>query len=134
MLFSYVNRMKCAPMICLQTFCLLRHPMFHYFVKQKVHDNGSIVCIMYLTIVWCAQNYVSGYKKKKVKVNFYIAQYPVYRTAQSAFTHYFPGRPVQSNTISTSLGSIQPHATINVRKAARTHIHHCLLAGTHLYS
>ena len=51
------------------------------------------------------------------KVSFYIAQYPVHRTAQSAFTHYFPGRPVQSNTISTSLGSIQPHATINVRKA-----------------
>ncbi|KAK2162678.1 hypothetical protein NP493_1506g00000 [Ridgeia piscesae] len=30
------------------------------------------------------------------------------------FKHYFPGRPVQSNTISTSLGSIQPHATINI--------------------
>ena len=54
---------------------------------------------------------------KKVKVSFYIAQYPVHRTAQSAFTHYFPGRPVQSNTISTSVRSIQPHATINVRKA-----------------
>ena len=68
------------------------------------------------------------------KGKFYIAQYPVHRTAQSGFTHYFPGRPVQSNTISTSLGSIQPHATINVRKAARTHTHHCLLPGTHLYS
>ena len=38
------------------------------------------------------------------------------------FTLYFPGRPVQSNTIPTSLGNIQPHAIINVRKAARTHI------------
>ena len=64
--------------------------------------------------------------KEEKKVSFYIAHYPVHRTAQSAFTHYFPGRLVQSNTISTSLGSIQPHATINVRKAARTHIHHCL--------
>ena len=27
------------------------------------------------------------------------------------FLLYFPGRPVQSSTISTSLGSIQPHAT-----------------------
>ena len=32
------------------------------------------------------------------------------------FTHYFPGRPVQSNTISTSLGSIQPYATINAQR------------------
>ena len=32
------------------------------------------------------------------------------------FTHYFPGRSVQSNTISTSLGSIQPHAAINARR------------------
>ena len=68
------------------------------------------------------------------KKGFYTAQYPVDKTAQSDFTHYSPGRPVQSNTISTSLGSIQPHATNNVRKAARTHIHHCLLPGTHLYS
>jgi len=29
------------------------------------------------------------------------------------FTLYFPGRPVQLNTISTSLWSIQPYATIN---------------------
>ena len=48
--------------------------------------------------------------------------------------HYFPGRPVQSNAISTSLGSIQPHAIINVQKAARTHILHCLFPGTNLYS
>ena len=32
------------------------------------------------------------------------------------FTHYFPGKPVQSNTISTSLGSIQPYATITARR------------------
>ena len=53
------------------------------------------------------------YKVKKV--SSYIALYPVLRTAQSAFTLYFPVRPVQSDTISTSLGSIQPYATINAR-------------------
>ena len=47
------------------------------------------------------------------KVSSYIAQYLVLRIAQSTFTLYFPGRPVQSNTVSTSLGSIQPYATIN---------------------
>ena len=46
---------------------------------------------------------------KILKLCFYIAQYPVLRTAQSVFTLYFPGRPVHSNTISTFLGSIQPH-------------------------
>ena len=51
----------------------------------------------------------------------YTAQYPVLRTAQSAFTLYVPGRPVQSNTVSTSLGSIQPYATINMQRL-RVHI------------
>ena len=46
-----------------------------------------------------------------VKVSFLYSAV----SAQSAFTLYFPDRPVQSNTISTSLGSIQPYATINVR-------------------
>ena len=32
------------------------------------------------------------------------------------FTLYFPDRPVQSDTISASLGSIQPYATINARR------------------
>ena len=32
------------------------------------------------------------------------------------FTLYFPDRPVHSDTISTSLGSIQPYATINARR------------------
>ena len=42
----------------------------------------------------------------------YIALYPVLWTVQSTL-HYFPGRPVHSDTISASLGSIQPYATIN---------------------
>ena len=32
------------------------------------------------------------------------------------FTFYFPDRPVHSDTISASLGSIQPYATINARR------------------
>ena len=51
------------------------------------------------------------------------------------FTLYFPGRPVQWNTISTSLGSIQPYATINVWMVL-VHISTTVYshAGTHLYS
>ena len=43
--------------------------------------------------------------KVKVKVCFYIAQYPVHWTAQSAL-HSPPGRPVHSGTNSTSLARI----------------------------
>ena len=32
------------------------------------------------------------------------------------FTLYFPDRPVHSDTISASLGSIQPYAAINARR------------------
>ena len=42
------------------------------------------------------------------------------------FILYFPDRPVQSDTISTSLGSIQPYATLNARRLLKTHIHQCL--------
>ena len=64
------------------------------------------------------------------KASSYIAQYPILRTAQSAFTLYFPGRLVQSNTISTSLGSIQPYATINVRRLLSTTVYSQLLIYT----
>ena len=43
----------------------------------------------------------------------YIAQYPVHL---KRFTLYFPDRPVHSVTISTSLESIKPYATINARR------------------
>ena len=39
----------------------------------------------------------------------YIAQFPFLRTGQSAFTRYFPGRPVQSTTVSTSLWEASSH-------------------------
>ena len=51
-------------------------------------------------------------KKKKEKISSYIAQY---QDCSKRFTLYFPNRPVHSDTISASLGSIQPYATNNVR-------------------
>ena len=51
---------------------------------------------------------------KKGKCSFYIAQYPVRWTAQSAFTLFaFPDRPVHSNANSASPGSIL--ATLQLR-------------------
>ena len=45
--------------------------------------------------VVCMHKHIYVWTGKKVKVSFYIAQYPVLRIAQSVFTLYFPGRPVQ---------------------------------------
>ena len=46
------------------------------------------------------------------KGNFFISS-PQDRSMR--FRLYFPDRPVHSDTISASLGSIQPYATINAR-------------------
>ena len=51
---------------------------------------------------------ILGEVNVKVKVSSYIAQYPIFMIAQGAFYTLLPGRPVQSKTISASLGSIQP--------------------------
>ena len=60
-----------------------------------------------------------------VKISSYIAQYPVLRIVQSAFTFYFPGKLVQPYTISTFLGGIQPCCKFCV-KATHIDIHHCI--------
>ena len=38
------------------------------------------------------------------------------RDGSKRFTLYFPDRPVHSDTISASLGNIQPYVTINARR------------------
>ena len=52
--------------------------------------------------------------KGKVKLLYSIVSSPQDRSKR--FTLYFPDRPVHSDTISASLGSIQPYATINARR------------------
>ena len=58
-----------------------------------------------------------------LKVCFYIAQYPVRWTAQTALHSSSPGRPVHSDTNSTSLGIIEiikaAHDTTSSRGMAR---------------
>ena len=71
----------------------------------------------------------------KKKVYFYIAQYPDHRTTQSAL-HFISLANLFNQIPCQLLWEASSHMlrTINVRKAARTHIHHWLLSGTHLYS
>ena len=75
----------------------------------------------------------------KVKVSFYIAQYPVHRTAQSAFTLYISGRPVQSDTISTysCIGEASSHMLQLMYERLFVHIESPLSIARysfHLYS
>ena len=43
-----------------------------------------------------------GVQLKMVKVSSYIAKYPILQDYSKRFTLYFPDRPVQSDTITTS--------------------------------
>ena len=66
---------------------------------QDCSKHFTHVYTIYLCMYICMQ-----------KVSSYIAQYPVIRTAQSTLQFvYFSVRPVQSNTVSTSLGNIKLH-------------------------
>ena len=80
----------------------------------------------------CCDKLFSSKGFYEAMVSSYIAQYPILRTAQSAFT-LLPGRPVQSSTISASLGGIQPYATINARRLL-VHISTIAYSQVHMYS
>ena len=53
---------------------------------------------------------------KKGKGKFLYSTVSSPKNHSKRFTLYFPDRPVHSDTISASLGSIQPYATINARR------------------
>ena len=55
-------------------------------------------------------------RKNKVKASFLYSAVSSLQNRSKRFTLYSPDRPVQSDTISASLGSIQPYATINARR------------------
>ncbi len=64
---------------------------------------------------------------KKGKGKFLYIAVSNRQDCSKRFTFYFPGRPVQSHTITTYLGNIQPYAAINARKLL-VHIHHLSIA------
>ena len=68
-------------------------------------STSIIICIPWNTFV------VSKHKTTLKKAYFYIVQYPVRWTAQNALHFSSPGRPVNSDINSASLGSIpvSPH-------------------------
>ena len=98
----------------------------YYQLMTSTHENGAVVCI---TSNDKASDFSSGnpmFDLGMYSNNYYLNKFKCKGTflcsavssaqAQSTFTLYFPDRPAQSDSISTSLGSIQPHATINARR------------------
>jgi len=64
---------------------------------------------------WNKQQETSRHLKLS-KGNFLYSAVSSPQDRSKRFTLYFPDRPVHSDTISASLGSIQPYATINARR------------------
>ena len=84
--------------------------------------NGGI-----FQTAWIVQSLIEylNTKWQVDKTKFLYSEVSNPQDCSKCFTLYFAGRPVQSDTISTSLGSIQPYAAINARR---------LLISTTVYS
>ena len=82
--------------------------------------------------VWLEHWRECSVKTAKGKVLYSATSNP--QDCSKRFTLYFPGSPIQSDTISTSLGSMQPYAAINARRLLAHILITCLLRGIHLYS
>ena len=98
--------------------------------QVKVRQVSSpCLFISYLFIIYLSHNESHVLKKgcvlvqqtQTLKSSFYIAQYPVRWTAQSAF-HFFalPGRPVHSDTNSSSPGSILARQQLRAKTKSLT--------------
>ena len=86
-----------------------------YFTTSDFKKN-LISRIMISTPRWniCPPFEVLNYFLLKRKFLYSAVSCP--RDRSKRFTLYFPDRPVPSDSISASLGSIQPYATINARR------------------
>ena len=83
---------------------------------QQVESNDHEVLVWRLVLLWVGQVRL----RKKEKVCFYTAPYPVCWTTQTVLHSSSPGRPVHSDTNSASPGSIL--ACSNFAQRLITHI------------
>ena len=77
--------------------------------------------------------YLSGDIRNATKGKFLYTAVSSPQDRSKRFTVYFPDRPVHSDTISASLGSIQPYATINARWL-RVHISTSIYSQVLIYT
>ena len=92
--------MSPPPLTLTTTPCRVPHPQVSFHPLYML-GHPNITSKYFLGIY--RQEVDHGVVKGKSK--FLCRTYPVLRTAPCVFTLYFPGRPVQSNTVSTSLGT-----------------------------
>ena len=86
-----------------------------------VHNKYFKSCKRVFTEIFC----------KKSKFLYNAASSP--QEHSKRFSLYFPDRPVHSDTISASLGSVQPYATINARRLL-VHISTTIYSQVLIYS
>ena len=94
-----------------------------YKVNNDIYKDTDCECVFCESDLFSVNQICSRNARRfcgKVKISYYIAQYPIFGIAQSAFYTLLPGKPVQSKTTSASLGSIQSRG--NFAKTARTQI------------
>ena len=89
--------------------------VIHSLISSHVHNFKLAMLLVILPIIFSYKSMLLV-TLKKVKETFLCSAIFSPQDCSKRFTLYFPGRPVQSNTVSTSLGSIQPYAAINARK------------------
>ena len=90
------------------------------------HIGKSLDCSSDLLLMFIENNYSNLCAADRFEINnrilltskgkFLYSAVSSPQDRSKRFTLYFPDRPVHSDTISASLGSIQPYATINARR------------------
>ena len=78
------------------------------------HDSNSLRFSQLLLVPMFHSGRIHRHVVKKGKVLYSTVSNP--QDCSKRFTLYFPDRSAHSDTISASLGSIQPYVTINARR------------------
>ena len=112
-MFSHVSALALKAVHVLSRQCTCSHvraraiTSVRVLTRQCTRSQGKIIIIT-TTMVKVPV------KGKETKFLYSAVSNP--QDCSKRFTLYFPDRPVQSNTMSTFLGSIQPYATISARR------------------
>ena len=100
-------------MIC-QLFLLSIIQLLSAVVKMTM--TSTVVSLIHCYLFYLLWKKSREGKKVKGKGKFLYSAVSSPQDRSKRFTLYFPDRPVHSDTTSTSLGNIQPYATINMRR------------------
>ena len=108
--FSFTICKDCFPLSHTVTASINPNVLFSL---QATH-NSCMIILFENKHTWELVHLSVSIQSKKCKFLYSAVSSPQDRSKR--FTLYFPDRPVHSDTISASLGSIQPYATINARR------------------